>query len=102
MKLTIIEHEHWVVEYVVELKELIPDLNEYGADQMDYYAGHLTGLFLPRDFFVHLCDYWRECVRIANEGGRCILNPEGWDNKCFSLSVRRGHVRRLGGINYGY
>lgn len=101
MKLTVIEHEHWVVDYVVELKERIPDLNEYGADQTNYYAGHVTGLFLPRDFFDHLCDYWRECVRIANEGGRCILNPEGADNKCFALSVRRGHVRRLGGNN-GY
>lgn len=51
MKLTVIEHKQWVVDYTVELKERIPDLNEYGADQMDYYAGHMTGLFLPRDFF---------------------------------------------------
>lgn len=96
MNLTVIEREHWAAEYVVELKELISDLNEYGADQMEYFAGHVKGLMLPREFFDHLCDYWRECVRIANEGGRCILNPEGLDNKCFALTVRRGHVRRLG------
>lgn len=101
MKLTVIEHEHWVVEYVVELKELIPDLNEYGADQMDYFAGHVKGLLLPREFFDSLCDYWRECVRIANEGGRCILNPYGLDNKFFTFVTRRGHIRRLGGINNG-
>lgn len=51
MKLTVIEHQHWVVDYVVELRERIPDLNEYGTDQMDYYAGNVTGLLLPRDFF---------------------------------------------------
>lgn len=102
MELTVIEHEHWVVDYTVELKERILDLNEYGADQMDYYAGCVTGLLLPRDFFDHLCDYWWECVRIANEGGRCILNPEGTGNKCFALTVRRGHVRRSGGNNNGY
>ena len=41
MKLTVIEHKHWIVDYVMELKECIPDLNEYGADQMSYYAGSL-------------------------------------------------------------
>lgn len=102
VKLTVIEHKHWIVDYVVELKERIPDLNEYGADQMSYYAEHVVGLFLPRDFFDNFCDYWRECVRIANEGGRCILNPDGLDNKYFSLSIRRGHVRRIGGNNNGY
>ena len=101
MKLTVIEHDRWAVEYVVELKELIPDLNEYGADQMDYFAGHVKGLMLPRKFFDNLCDYWRECVRIANEGGRCILNPYGMDNKVFSFVTRRGHIRRLGGNNNG-
>lgn len=102
MKLTVIERKHWVAEYVVELKELIPDLNEYGTDQMEYFAGHVKGLMLPREFFDHFCDYWRECVRIANEGRCCILNPEGVDNKFFALSVRRGHIRRLGGNNNGY
>lgn len=52
MKLTVIEHKHWIVDYVVELKERIPDLNEYGADQMSYYAGHVVGRFLPRYFSI--------------------------------------------------
>ncbi len=102
MKLTVIEHQHWVVDYVVELKEYIPDLNEYSADQMPAYNGSIECRTIPREFFNCLCNYWRECVRIANEGGRCILNPEGVDNKFFALSVRRGHVRRLGGNNNGY
>lgn len=101
MELTVIEHKHWIVDYVVELRERIPDLNEYGADQMDYFAGYVTGSMVCRGLFDYLCDYWRECVRIANEGGRCILNPDGLDNKYFSLSIRRGHIRRLGGNSNG-
>lgn len=102
MKLVIIEHEYWLVDYVVELRELIPDLNEYGADQMEYFVGHVKGVMISRELFDNLCDYWRSCVRIANEGGRCILNPYGLDTKYFSFVVRRGHVRRLGGNNNGY
>lgn len=100
MKILVVEHKKWFVEYRVELKEFNPMLNEYSEDVLSKYSLKSDGI-MSRDVFDWNCIYWRRMIEQAANGEYCELCTDGKEHD-FALIVARGHVKKIGGGYKGW
>lgn len=95
MKVLVVEHKKWLVEYRVELKEFNPLLNEYGEDVLPNYSLQ-SDKIMSRERFEWECTYWRRVIEQAANGEYCELRTDGKEHD-FALIVARGHVKKIEG-----
>lgn len=95
MKILVVEHKKWLVEYRVELKEFSPLLNEYGGDVLPNYSLQSERI-MSRERFDWECIYGRRVIEQAANGEYCELCTDGKEHD-FVLIVARGHVRKIEG-----
>lgn len=95
MKILVVEHKQWLVEYRMELKEFNLLLNEYGGDVLPNYSLRSERI-MSRERFDWECSYWQRGVEQAANGEYCELCTDGKEHD-FVLIVARGHVRKIEG-----
>lgn len=95
MKILVVEHEKWFVEYRVELKEFNPLLNEYGGDVLSNYSLK-SDVIMSREVFDWNCVYWQRMIEQAANGEYCEFCTDGKEHD-FVLIVARGHVKKIEG-----